>query len=43
MKDKVASIGGMVTALLASACCVGPALFLAFGITGLWFLSSFDG
>lgn len=42
MKDKIVPIGGMVTALLASACCIGPALFLAFGITGLGFLSMFE-
>lgn len=41
MKNKTTFIGGMVTALLASACCIGPALFLAFGITGLGFLSRF--
>lgn len=41
-KDKIVPIGGMVTALLASACCIGPALFLAFGITGLGFLSRFE-
>ncbi|MBI5467840.1 MAG: hypothetical protein HY891_01800 [Deltaproteobacteria bacterium] len=42
MKDKMASIGGMVAALLSSACCIGPALFLVFGITGLGFLSRFE-
>jgi len=43
MKEGFISIGGIVTALLASACCIGPALFLAFGITGLGFLSVFEG
>lgn len=38
MKERMISFGGMVTALLASACCIGPALFLIFGITGLGFL-----
>lgn len=43
MKDKkIISISGMFTALLASACCIGPALFLAFGITGLGVLSRFE-
>ncbi|MFQ5736458.1 MAG: mercuric transporter MerT family protein [Thermodesulfobacteriota bacterium] len=43
MKERLPSIGGMVTAVLASACCIGPALFLAFGVTGLGFLSVFEG
>lgn len=42
MKEKLASIGGMGTALLASACCIGPALFLAFGVTGLSFLTRLE-
>lgn len=43
MKKKIFSaIAGMFTALLASACCIGPALFLAFGITGLGVLSRFE-
>lgn len=42
MKERLTSIGGMFTALLAAACCIGPALFLAFGITGLGFLSRFE-
>jgi len=42
MKEKVMSFVGMVTALLASACCIGPALFLMFGITGLGFLSRLE-
>ncbi|HHL40871.1 MAG TPA: mercuric transport protein [Deltaproteobacteria bacterium] len=42
MKRRLLSIGGMATALLASACCLGPALFLAFGITGLGFLSGLE-
>lgn len=42
-KDRITVyFGGMLTALLASACCIGPALFLAFGITGLGFLSRFE-
>ncbi len=43
MREKTLSIGGMVMALLASACCIGPALFLILGITGLGFLSRFEG
>jgi mercuric ion transport protein len=35
-----ASAGGLITALLASVCCIGPILFAALGIgagvTGLW-------
>lgn len=42
MKEKFVSIGGMFTALLASACCIGPALFLVFGITGLGALSRYE-
>lgn len=42
-KDRVGVyIGGMVTAFLASACCIGPALFLGFGITGIGYLSRFE-
>ena len=43
-KDRMAVYigGGMFTAILASACCIGPALFLIFGITGLGVLSSFE-
>jgi len=39
MKEKITSVGGMITALLAASCCLGPALFLIFGITGLGFMS----
>ncbi len=42
MKERRASITGMFTALLAASCCLGPALFLAFGITGLGFLSRLE-
>lgn len=42
MKDRYLTIGGIVTALLAASCCIGPALFLVFGITGLGFLSSLE-
>ncbi len=42
MKEKMTSVGGMITALLAAGCCLGPALFLAFGITGLGFLSKLE-
>lgn len=43
MKDKrIIFISGMFTALLASACCIGPVLFFAFGITGLGVLSRFE-
>lgn len=42
MKERAISIGGMVMAFLASACCLGPALFLMFGITGLGFLSRLE-
>ncbi|MBI4972728.1 MAG: hypothetical protein HZC16_02790 [Candidatus Omnitrophica bacterium] len=42
MKDRFTSIGGMFTAFLAASCCLGPALFLAFGITGLGFLSRLE-
>ncbi len=42
MKEKLPSIGGIFTALLSASCCLGPALFLAFGITGLGFLSRLE-
>lgn len=42
MKERFASVTGMFTALLAASCCIGPALFLAFGITGLGFLSRLE-
>ena len=42
MKERMASAGGIVSALLAASCCIGPALFLAFGITGLGFLSKLE-
>ncbi len=42
MKERRASITGMFTALLAASCCLGPALFLAFGITGIGFLSRLE-
>lgn len=42
MKEKMTSIGGMITVLLAASCCIGPVLFLAFGITGLGFLSKLE-
>lgn len=42
MKERIISFGGIVVALLASACCIGPALFLMFGITGLGFLARFE-
>jgi len=38
-REKIASVGGIVTSVLAASCCLGPALFLAFGITGLGFLA----
>ncbi len=40
MKPIYAAAGGIVTALLAASCCIGPLLFLLFGITGLGFLAS---
>ena len=42
MKERLSALAGILTALLASACCLGPALFLFFGITGLGFLSRLD-
>ncbi|VAV83117.1 hypothetical protein MNBD_DELTA01-174 [hydrothermal vent metagenome] len=42
MKDRYLTMGGIVTSILAAGCCIGPALFLAFGITGLGFLSSLE-
>ena len=42
MKERLSSFLGILTAVLASACCLGPALFIFFGITGLGFLSRLD-
>jgi len=42
VKERNIAIGGIVTAILAAGCCIGPVLFLAFGITGLGFLSSLE-
>lgn len=42
MKNGLSFMGGIVTALLATVCCIGPALFILFGITGLGFLSMFE-
>jgi hypothetical protein len=42
MKERFASVTGVFTALIAASCCIGPALFLAFGITGLGFLSRLE-
>ncbi len=42
MKERLSALAGIVTALLASACCLGPLLFILFGITGLGFLRGLD-
>jgi len=42
MKSRLSYIGGIFTALLASVCCIGPAMFILFGITGLGFLSRIE-
>ena len=42
MKSRLSHIGGIFTALLASVCCIGPAMFILFGITGLGFLSRIE-
>lgn len=41
MKDRLISIGGIITAVLSVSCCLGPFLFILFGITGLGFLTQF--
>lgn len=41
MKERLFSIGGIFTALFSAACCIGPALAIAFGITGLGLLSRY--
>lgn len=35
MKEKLAGIGAMFSAVLASICCVGPALFIGLGASAL--------
>lgn len=42
MKEKLFTIGGVLTSLLASACCLAPAVLLMLGITGLGFLSGLE-
>ena len=37
MKEKLAGIGALVSALLASVCCVGPLVLAGFGLGGLGF------
>jgi len=33
---RFAAIGGVITALLASSCCVGPLVLVALGASGAW-------
>ncbi len=42
IKGVSVSIGGMAAVIAASVCCIGPALFIVFGITGLGFLSKLE-
>ena len=42
MKERFAFVTGMFTALIAASCCIGPALFLVFGITALGFLTRLE-
>lgn len=42
MKERLASIGGMLSAFLASICCVGPAVLAVLGIAGTGFLLRFE-
>ena len=41
-KDSITSLGAVVTAFLASLCCIGPAVLAAAGVGGLGFLSIFN-
>ena len=41
VNERVASAGSVFTALLASACCIGPLAFVSLGITGLGFATGF--
>ena len=38
MKEKIASAGTVVTAFLASLCCIGPIVFAALGLGGVGFM-----
>ena len=38
MKEKIASTGTVVTAFLASLCCIGPIVFAALGLGGVGFM-----
>jgi mercuric ion transport protein len=42
VNERVASIGSVFTALLASACCIGPLAFVFLGIGGLGFATIFE-
>ncbi|MBI2411701.1 MAG: mercury transporter MerT [Deltaproteobacteria bacterium] len=42
MKERLASIGGIVSAFLASICCVGPVVLSVLGVAGTGFLLRFE-
>lgn len=42
MKERLASIGGIISAFLASICCVGPAVLTVLGVAGTGFLLRFE-
>lgn len=42
MKNKFLSVGSIITAVLASLCCIGPLLLVGFGIGSVAFFSRFD-
>jgi len=35
-KRKVAAAGGVIGAVLASTCCIGPLVLLTLGVSGVW-------
>ena len=39
---KSSLVGSVITALLASACCIGPVVFGLLGLTGVGFIAKFE-
>ena len=42
MKNKFLSISSVIAAVFASLCCIGPFVFVGFGIGSVAFFSRFD-
>ena len=35
-KSRIAAVGSLIAAVLASSCCIGPLLLVALGVSGAW-------